>query len=82
MLNEEDVLFGLWKRRCAAEETRSALAHIQHGHVEAAQDVLLEAMHKQATGAYLTGTPSFNIVEDQRESTPDPSMAAQVKRRC
>ena len=31
MLNEDDVLFGLWKRRGAANETRAALSCIQHG---------------------------------------------------
>lgn len=47
-LNEEDVLFGLWKRRCAAPETRSALAYLQHGNAEAAQDAFTEAMEKAA----------------------------------
>ncbi|KAK9813189.1 hypothetical protein WJX72_010368 [[Myrmecia] bisecta] len=52
MLSAEDVLFGLWKKRCAVPETRAGLACLQHGLVERAQDVFLEAMQKQHAGAY------------------------------
>ena len=62
LLNEEDVLFGLWKKRCSTEETRAALACIQHGFWEPAQDALLEAMRKQATGAYPAGHALFNFI--------------------
>jgi hypothetical protein len=52
MLNEEDVLFGLWKRRGAAEETRAALSCIQHGVLQPGQDYLLDAIRKAANNQY------------------------------
>ena len=57
MLNEEDVLFGLWKRRGAADETRAALSCIQHGLLQAGQDYLLDAIRKAAAGAFPPPTP-------------------------
>ena len=52
MLNEEDVLAGLWKRRGTADETRAALSCLQHGLTQAGQDWLLEAMRKASVGAF------------------------------
>ncbi len=52
MLNEEDVLFGLWKRRGAAEETRAALSCIQHGVLQQGQDYLLDAIRKAANNQF------------------------------
>lgn len=52
MLNEDDVLFGLWKRRGAAAETRAALSCIQHGMLVRGQDFLEEAINKNQAGAY------------------------------
>ena len=52
MLNEDDVLFGLWKRRGAAHETRAALSCIQHGMLVRGQDFLEEAINKNQAGAY------------------------------
>lgn len=52
MLNEEDVLFGLWKRRGAAEETRAALSCIQHGVLQPGQDYLLDAIRKAANNQF------------------------------
>ena len=52
MLNEDDVLFGLWKRRGAAQETRAALSCIQHGMLVRGQDFLEEAINKNQAGAY------------------------------
>ncbi|BDA47386.1 probable transcription-associated protein 1 [Coccomyxa sp. Obi] len=46
MLNEEDVLFGLWKRRGVADETRAALSCIQHGLLQPGQDHLLDAIRR------------------------------------
>lgn len=54
-LNEEDVLCGLWKRRCSALETRAAVGWMQHGNLEVAQDALMQAMSKHANKAYETG---------------------------
>jgi hypothetical protein len=52
MLNEDDVLFGLWKRRGAALETRAALSCIQHGMLVRGQDFLEEAINKNQAGAF------------------------------
>lgn len=45
-LGEEDVLYGLWKRRCVTEDTRLALGQLQHGFLEDAQNTLLDALAK------------------------------------
>eukprot|EP00899_Mesostigma_viride_P026573 jgi/Mesvir1/70/Mv13673-RA.2 len=51
-LNEEDMLFGLWKRRCQTEETRAGLSFVQHGFYPQAQEVFYKAMSAaQAAGA-------------------------------
>ena len=55
MLNEDDVLFGLWKRRGAASETRAALSCIQHGMLVRGQDFLEDAINKSQAGAYSGG---------------------------
>ncbi len=52
MLNEEDVLFGLWKRRGVADETRAALSCIQHGLLQPGQDYLLDAIRRAATNQF------------------------------
>lgn len=49
-LGEEDVMFGLWKRRCVAEDTRLALGQLQHGYLEDAQNTLLDALGKEWKG--------------------------------
>eukprot|EP00983_Pelagomonas_calceolata_P123928 1161053-Pelagomonas_calceolata.AAC.2 len=42
-LNEDDMLCGLWRRRCNSEVTKSALSFIQTGHLELAQELLGDA---------------------------------------
>jgi transformation/transcription domain-associated protein len=59
MLNEEDVLCGLWKRRGAADETRAALSCIQHGVLQAGQDFLLDAISKAALGEFPAPSPGL-----------------------
>ena len=49
-LSEEDVLFGLWKRRCGNEETRSALSMMQHGNLEQGQEMFETCIQKAAQG--------------------------------
>ena len=49
------MLFGLWKRRSMAPETRSALAWLQHGKFEAAQDALTNALDKNGHRGYENG---------------------------
>ncbi len=51
-LNEEDVLCGLWKRRCCAPETRAAVGWMQHGYLDTAQEALMQAMTKFANKGY------------------------------
>eukprot|EP00898_Chlorokybus_atmophyticus_P003741 jgi/Chlat1/4368/Chrsp29S04524 len=51
LLNEDDVLCGLWKRRCQTEETRAGLSLVQHGYWQRAQDVFFRGMQQaQQTG--------------------------------
>jgi len=50
-LNEDDILIGLWKRRCLTEETRIGLSYVQHGKRAQAQEVFLQAMAKARSGA-------------------------------
>lgn len=45
-LNEEDMLAGLWKRRCAMDDTRRGLALVQRGQLEAGQDCFLACLRK------------------------------------
>ena len=59
-LNEQDVLCGLWKRRCCAPETRAAVGWMQHGYLDTAQEALLQAMSKFANKDYDGVTP-YNI---------------------
>lgn len=57
-------MFGLWKRRCVAEDTRLALGQLQHGYLEDAQNTLLDALGKEWKGGadpliWGLGSPSF-----------------------
>ena len=54
-LGEEDVLAGLWKRKGAAEESRAALAAIQHGFLPRAQAVLTSAVAKADKNGFPQG---------------------------
>lgn len=54
MLNEEDVRYGLWKRRTITADTRAGLSLLQHGLWQRAQDVFYNAMNK-ATQVQLLG---------------------------
>ncbi|KAH7432383.1 hypothetical protein KP509_07G020000 [Ceratopteris richardii] len=51
-INEDDVRFGLWKRRPITLETRSGLSLVQHGFWQRAQDVFYQAMSKATQGGY------------------------------
>jgi transformation/transcription domain-associated protein len=46
MLNEEDVRYGLWKRRTITPDTRAGLSLIQHGFWQRAQEVFYNAINK------------------------------------
>lgn len=45
-LGEEEVLGGMWRRRCRTEDTRVGLTLQTAGVLPAAQDVFLDAMRK------------------------------------
>ena len=55
-LAEEDMAFGLWHRRAAAEDTRMALALRQHGFLAQAQQQFLELMGRGVSGG-IQGEP-------------------------
>jgi hypothetical protein len=40
-------MFGLWKRRCATEDTRLGVGQLQHGMLEQAQTTFLDALVKR-----------------------------------
>uniref|UniRef100_A0A7I4F837 Non-specific serine/threonine protein kinase n=1 Tax=Physcomitrium patens TaxID=3218 RepID=A0A7I4F837_PHYPA len=58
MLNEEDVRYGLWKRRTITADTRAGLSLLQHGLWQRAQDVFYNAMNKATQGSYNAGVVS------------------------
>ena len=45
-LNEDDLWFGAWRRRCSNDFSLAALAHEQHGHWQRAQDALYLSMQR------------------------------------
>ena len=55
-LAEEDMAFGLWHRRAAADDTRMALALRQHGFLAQAQQQFLELMGRGVSGG-IQGEP-------------------------
>ena len=59
MLNEEDVRYGLWKRRTITADTRAGLSLLQHGLWQRAQDVFYNAMNKATQVKHLAPKFSF-----------------------
>jgi transformation/transcription domain-associated protein len=47
-VNEEDMMLGLWRKRCASDLTRVSLALVQHGMWGRAQELLGEAQRQAA----------------------------------
>ena len=47
-VHEEDVLWGLWRKRCSHEGTRIALSLVQHGMWEKAEHMLGELTNNAA----------------------------------
>jgi len=60
LLDEGDVLVGLWRQRCAADITRAGLALAQHGHWQQAQDVFFQGM-QNATSGNLSGVSKTEV---------------------
>jgi len=46
-LGEDDIMFGLWKRRGATDETRLGVGQLQHGMLEQAQTTFLDALGRR-----------------------------------
>ncbi|KAL3681984.1 hypothetical protein R1sor_000006 [Riccia sorocarpa] len=58
MLNEDDVRYGLWKRRAITPDTRAGLSLVQHGFWQRAQDIFYQVMNRATLGAYNNGSTS------------------------
>ncbi|CAM6100600.1 unnamed protein product [Calypogeia fissa] len=58
MLNEDDVRYGLWKRRAITADTRAGLSLVQHGFWQRAQEIFFQAMNKATQGTYNNGSTS------------------------
>ncbi|KAK3127876.1 hypothetical protein QOZ80_7AG0579590 [Eleusine coracana subsp. coracana] len=52
LLNEDDMRWGLWKRRSITAETRAGLSLVQHGYWQQAQNLFYQAMIKATQGTY------------------------------
>lgn len=50
LVNEDDIMCGLWRKRCYSESTKVALSLIQHGYWQEAQDVLAESTKASYAG--------------------------------
>ncbi|GLJ07095.1 hypothetical protein SUGI_0058030 [Cryptomeria japonica] len=61
MLNEEDVRYGLWKKRPITAETRAGLSLVQHGYWQRAQDLFYQAMSKATQGTYNNNIPKAEM---------------------
>eukprot|EP00252_Welwitschia_mirabilis_P021819 TRINITY_DN5712_c0_g1_i1.p1 TRINITY_DN5712_c0_g1~~TRINITY_DN5712_c0_g1_i1.p1 ORF type:complete len:3567 (+),score=681.06 TRINITY_DN5712_c0_g1_i1:1467-10703(+) len=61
MLNEEDVRYGLWKRRQITAETKAGLSLVQHGYWQRAQDLFYQAMSKATQGTYNNSVPKAEM---------------------
>lgn len=59
-VGEDDVMCGLWRRRCKVELTRACLTLVQAGHWERAEELLGEAVRQGQQG--LLTTPQGNGV--------------------
>ena len=66
-LNEEDLWFGSWRRRCSSEWSLAALAQCQFGHWQRAQDGLYASMQRHQNDA-LVDLPSHKHEQVMWES--------------
>lgn len=60
-LSEDDILYGLWKRRCVHESTRAGLSFVQHGYLEQAQEVFLNSMQIDTSVVAPNGEPEQHL---------------------
>lgn len=61
LLNEEDMRYGLWKKRPITAETRAGLSLVQHGYWHRAQSLFYQAMIKATQGTYSNGVPKAEM---------------------
>ncbi|KAJ4713985.1 transformation/transcription domain-associated protein-like [Melia azedarach] len=61
LLNEEDMRFGLWKKRSITAETRAGLSLVQHGYWQRAQSLFYQAMVKAIQGTYNNTVPKAEM---------------------
>ena len=61
-LGEEDMRAGLWQRRAAADETKTAMALQQHGYIADAQGLYLEMMSRGVSGGVSGVTKSEMVL--------------------
>ncbi|KAM7251269.1 hypothetical protein ACFE04_023152 [Oxalis oulophora] len=57
LLNEEDMRFGLWKKKSVNAETKAGLSLVQHGYWQHAQSLFYQAMIKATQGMYNNTVP-------------------------
>ncbi|XXG86133.1 hypothetical protein AAC387_Pa11g1088 [Persea americana] len=61
LLNEEDMRYGLWKKRPITAETKAGLSLVQHGYWHRAQSLFYQAMIKATQGTYSNGVPKAEM---------------------
>ncbi|KAM3383848.1 hypothetical protein ACQJBY_008479 [Aegilops geniculata] len=61
LLNEDDMGYGLWKRRSITAETRAGLSLVQHGYWQQAQTLFYQAMIKAIQGTYNNTVPKAEM---------------------
>jgi transformation/transcription domain-associated protein len=61
LLNEDDMRYGLWKRRSITAETRAGLSLVQHGYWQQAQTLFYQAMIKATQGTYNSTVPKAEM---------------------
>lgn len=61
LLNEDDMRYGLWKRRSITAETRAGLSLVQHGYWQQAQNLFYQAMIKATQGTYNNTVPKAEM---------------------
>jgi hypothetical protein len=58
-VGEEDMMCGLWRRRCSKDSTRVALSLLQLGLLERAQALLADLNSAVSAGQIVVGTQSM-----------------------
>lgn len=64
-LNEQDLFYGLWRRRAAVEDTKTGLVLEQHDCWQSAQEVYYAIMNKGLSGTVRTCKQEADLWEDQ-----------------